>query len=257
MRGRTIFASLLGTILLAACGGGEAVVLAEIEDTNIDGEVTSQPLERIEVRLIPYDRDAVFDSLEALAASPQPQIPDSVLELRARIAAAEQEWRQAEQGWAESRESLQEISDEMAELHPGEARYSVLFRDFDTQEARLAQLERQKDSAFEEFSALQTQAFEQSDELRLMREQWADEAFAEFDLAVQERLEADGRDVQVDTTGNNGVVRFEAPPGQWWVHTRHNLPFDELYWNVPIQIERGETVELRLDRSNAEVRPRL
>ncbi|MEX0979746.1 MAG: hypothetical protein WDZ89_01555 [Gemmatimonadota bacterium] len=257
MRGRNFFGALLGAFLLAACGGGEAIVLAELEDTNIEGEVEQRTLRNLEVRLIPYDRDAIFDSLEALAPRPEPQIPDSILELRSRMAEAEQEWRQSEQEWSELRENLQQISAQMEDLHPGEARYAVLFRDFQAQEGRLDRLERQKDAAFAEFTSLQSQSFEQAEEIRLMREQWADEAFADFDVAVQERLSASGRQMQVDTTGNNGVVRFNAQPGQWWVYSRFDLPFNELYWNVPITLERGEQVELRLNRDNAEVRPRL
>lgn len=60
----------------------------------------------------------------------------------------------------------------------------------------------------------------------------------------------------VDTTDANGIVRFRGlRSGDWWIHARYDLPFDELYWNVPIQVE-GE-MQIELTRENAQVRPKL
>ena len=45
--------------------------------------------------------------------------------------------------------------------------------------------------------------------------------------------------------------------GNWWVHARQELPYSELYWNVPISVETGDPLQVRLTRENAQVRPKL
>jgi hypothetical protein len=52
------------------------------------------------------------------------------------------------------------------------------------------------------------------------------------------------------------VVQFGGlRSGNWWIHARYDLPYAELYWNVPI--EKDGEVQLQLTRENAEVRPKL
>jgi hypothetical protein len=58
-----------------------------------------------------------------------------------------------------------------------------------------------------------------------------------------------------DTTDSEGYVLVELPPGNWWVHTRYEEAYSELYWNEPITVERGDPLLLTLNRSNAETRP--
>jgi hypothetical protein len=46
-----------------------------------------------------------------------------------------------------------------------------------------------------------------------------------------------GLEVQYDTTSAQGVARFTGvKPGQWWVNARYERQFDELYWNVPVEV---------------------
>ena len=67
---------------------------------------------------------------------------------------------------------------------------------------------------------------------------------------------ATGLDLAVDTTDASGVARgnLRVAPGQYWVHARYELPYTELYWNVPIDVVRGEPIQVRLTRENAEER---
>ncbi|HSM60590.1 MAG TPA: hypothetical protein VK849_07310 [Longimicrobiales bacterium] len=60
-----------------------------------------------------------------------------------------------------------------------------------------------------------------------------------------------------DTTDASGVASFEVKPGRYWVHARYDLPYTELYWNVQVDIERGDPTQVRLDPSNAEERIKL
>ena len=61
-----VLALLLGA---GACGPAEVVVMMEIEVDDPSGAGTvAQPLSDIEIRLLPYDRDAVFDSMKEKAS---------------------------------------------------------------------------------------------------------------------------------------------------------------------------------------------
>jgi hypothetical protein len=81
-------------LLLAACGGTEVVVQAQIEGQ--DGPVA---LRDLPVRAVPYDRDAIFDSLRAAYTEPEPEIPQELMVLQDSIARAQEEWRVAETRW--------------------------------------------------------------------------------------------------------------------------------------------------------------
>jgi len=53
------------------------------------------------------------------------------------------------------------------------------------------------------------------------------------------------------------MARLRVKPGQYWLLARYDLPYTELYWNLPIDVQRGERLEIRLDRAKAEERIKL
>lgn len=250
---------LLGAMAVGACGGGSVVVTAEIEVPNPEGEgMVVRPLADTEVELIPFDRDAIFDSLTTAFGTPEPAIPADLLEAQEAIAAAQEEWRTAEAQWAALRDRLQSITEEMEGLARGEARYVALFREFQDGESELGSVERQKDRAFETFTQLQEGYIARADSMRLEQEGWADEAFADFWTVFDMKQREIGRQMVVDTTDAGGIAGpIEVPSGQWWVHARHELPFSVLYWNLPITVEGSEPIQVMLNRASAEVRPKL
>ena len=254
---------LLVTALFAvtgvACGSGQAVISAELDvpDPDNEGQTIVRPLSGLEVRLYPFDRDVVFDSLTAAASSPEPEIPDSLIQARARVAELQGEWQTARNEWQTLRDNLQRISSELEGLNRAEARYVQLFNEFRDMEGRVGAAERRSEAAFEAFDELQRSIIAQSDEIRITRENWADEAFADVGLVFDARVTMAGREILYDTTSADGIATFEVPPGQWWVFARYDLPFDELYWNVPLTVEGSEPATLTLLRSNATLRPNL
>jgi len=243
---------------LGACGGTDVVVQALSHEAGADGgEGEAVPLAGIQVQLLPFDRDAIFAELAAQAAEPEPQLPDSLLLLQEQIATANVEYQEATAGWGTVRDSLRQISDALRNLHPASAEYRLLFEDFEDLESRVSGLERSMNESFQRFSQLQAQFTSQAEEIRLRRAQWGDEAFASVDSVFEDRIETTGLEPLTDTTGANGAVRFESVDGgDWWVHARYELPYEELYWNVPIRAE-GDLVEVQLTRENAETRARL
>lgn len=58
-----------------ACGGGENVVLRASLD-----EAGAQPIPDLPVRLLPYDRQAILDSLARESESPEPKLPRDAMD---------------------------------------------------------------------------------------------------------------------------------------------------------------------------------
>lgn len=252
-------AAAVTAVATAACGGGDVTVLAQLEGaaTGTEGG-DAVALGSLPVQLLPYDRDAIFDSLAQAYPEPEPQVPDSIQDLQDRVLSAQQEWQRAENRWALVRDSLKLLSDEMRGLNQSSGEYLVRFREFNALEGEVDGLYRRSQQYFQEFTTLQNSLNQQSREIALERRAWADEAFAPVDSIIAARLEAMGREELADTTGAQGAVRFSGvKAGEWWVHARYERAYDELYWNVPIEVARGEEITVRLTEENAEVRGKM
>jgi len=259
MRRSWLFPILISPLFAAACGPAQIAVTAELEvpDPEQEGAMVSRAIADLEIQLIPFDRDAVFDSMATAFGTPEPPIPADLLEAQAAIAAAQSEWNSAEAAWGSGRERLQGIVDQMAPLNQAEAQYVALFREFQDVETQVLRAERTKDAAFRTFTELQQGYLQRADSMRIIRDQWADEAFATsfevFDLKAREL----GMDILADTTDAQGYALVDVPPGNWWVHAYYEQAYSELYWNLPITVERGDPVQVRLTRESAEERPIL
>jgi len=213
----------------------------------------------LEVRLLPYDRDAVFDSLAAAHPTPEPEVPASLLAAREQVRAAQAELEEAQLRSNQLRDSLQRLGAAMRPLDRAGVQYTLLFGDFSNLERQLPALEARADAAFARFDSLLRGTIRASDSVRTSRERWSDLAFAEVNSVFEAKVAASRLDVAVDTTDANGVASTHllVRPGRYWVHARYGLPYVELYWNVPVTVERGEPVQVRLDRDNAQERIRL
>jgi len=252
-----VLALLLGA---GACGPAQVVVLIEIEVDDPSGNgMVSQPLSDIEVRLVPYDRDAVFDSMTAAYSTPEPEVPEALLAARADVQAAQERWDDAQRRWAILRDTLQRITATLEGLPRTDAQYIMLFREYNEFDTEYAAVERQVETAFARFDSLQQGTIRSSDSVRILQENWADDAFAEVSDVFRLKQSASGLDLAVDTTDASGVARtnLRVRPGRYWVSARYELTYSELYWNVPITVERGDPIEVRLTRQNAEERLRL
>lgn len=232
----------------SACASAEVVVVMD-EDIPPD----------IEVQLLPYDRDAVFDSLAAAYAEmerPEPQMSDELRAARAEVTAAQQAWQSAENEWAGIRDRLQAINTEIERYSRGERRYQELFNEYSDLEGQLGGVERRKNRAFDLFTELQEGSIQAADSVKLQQQIWADEAYADIGEVIQLKLDATGGDRLYDTTDASGIARgnFTVRPGIYWVHARHELATTELYWNVRVEVEGGDPTQVRLGRDNAEER---
>ncbi len=248
-----LLSAILGTALLTACGPTQVVVTAELTDQGAE----ARALGDLEIRMFPYDRDAIFDSLTASASQPEPAIPDSVLDAQNQVAAAQQSWRDMDARWGVLRDTLQTLSEELEDLSRAQAAYRPLFREFGNKENELADVERQRDAAFENFTSLQSASMAAADQVRALRDQWADDAFADVALVMSLHERESGLSVAYDTTDASGLADgFAVKAGDYWVNARYELPYTELYWNVPVTVG-AEPAQIGLTEANATVRPKL
>lgn len=259
MRRKVLILAAFAATTATACGGGDVVVHAQLEGEIAgaeEGEAVA--LGSLPVFLLPYDRDALFDSLTQAYPEPEPQLPDSIAALQDLMIEAQAEWREADSRWGTLRDSLQEVTEQMNALDESSGEYFALFQDYGDLEAEYDDAEDRAESAFEEFTSLQDRFTTQSQEIRLAQQNWGDEAFAPVDSIILARLDEMGVEERADTTSAQGVVRFTGvPEGEWWVHARYDRPYDELYWNEPVEVVRGEELVVQLTADNAEVRQKM
>lgn len=247
-------ALLLGS---AACSSPEVVAEAAITQ-----EATGErlALQDLPIRLLPYDRDALFDSLEAAHPTPEPPIPPDLLQAQQAVIQAQMAHSEAEARWSTVRDSLRTLSERTQQLQRqnlrGTPQYRVAFEAFNRLAPQEESAREASEQAFERFTQLQEATIARADSVRVAREAWADEAFRDFQTIVDERLEAMGREEFADTTNAAGLATFSVPQGQWWVYARYTLPYEELYWNEPLEVS-GDSTHIQLTEENAERRPVL
>jgi len=257
---RTLPFALSLLVAAAACGPAEVVVTMEVDMPNPDGDGTVvQPLSDIEVQLIPFDRDAVFDSLASAYGVPEPPVPQELIDARTEVQEANAEWQRNTNRWQTIRDTLQALTDAMEPLARGESRYSVLFLEWQDWDDQLGAAERAMESSFERFDELQRGTIRASDSIRILQDAWADDAFAEVGPVFDAKSRGSGLDWVVDTTDASGVARnhLRVKPGRYWVYARYELPYTELYWNFPIEVVKGEPMTVTLNRANAQERVKL
>jgi hypothetical protein len=248
-------------LVLGACGSAEVVVTMEIDVDNPDGDgVISRALSDIEVQLLPFDRDAVFDSMSAAYGTPEPPVPEDLVAARDEVRAAQGEWQTAQNRWNTIRDTLQKLNATMEEYTRGEARYVTLFREWGDFDAELGGVEREMESSFDRFNELQQGTIRASDSIRILQENWADEAFVGVGEIFTAQMRLSGLTAVADTTDASGIARTNfrgLKPGTYWVHARYELAYTVLYWNVQVEVVKGEPIEVRLTKANAQERMKL
>ena len=253
---RSDVGSIAGLFVLStamvACAPGEGSVRIEVPEPSGTEAIG---VADVEVSLLPYDRDQVFDSLSQAFPTPEPEMPPDLAAAQEEIAAARQAWADAETRWNVLRDDLQKLNDRMEGLNRGTREYRSLFsesqqkfREYEGLDARVASL-------FNRFQSLQAAVIDRLDSMSVARSNWADEAFQDVNEVIAAKLEASGLEVHVDTTNADGWVNFRVPAGDYWVYARHEVANEEWYWNHSLPLPRGAPQQRHLSRENAEVRP--
>ncbi|MEE8572509.1 MAG: hypothetical protein V3T20_04575 [Gemmatimonadota bacterium] len=254
MRGKRSSFLIIGTaVALSACGGSDVTV--QVLGEGADGP---SPQANLEVFFYPFDRDSVFDALDAEASTPKPEIPEEMLATFAQIRSLQEEWRSKEAEWSEARDRMQTLSEEMQGMDPrsrGTREYMSKYEEFQQLEGSEGRLNREKQALFEQFTAMQDSVTTQVDAFKAVRDTWEDDAYAGYFDAEQSLVIELGRQVFADTTSADGYVTQALPAGDWWVNARIRVPVGEFVWNLKIDPTQVDT--LRLDVSNGGERIRL
>jgi hypothetical protein len=250
-----VLVAILAPVLAAGCGQPQVIAEAAITE---EGTGERLALSDLPIRLLPYDRDAIFDSLEAAHPEPEPPIPPEILRQQEQVQRAQEQWRVAEARWSTVRDSLRTLSDGLTRMaaqgQRGTPQYAGGVARFNSLEAEERQVNQRMQAAFAEFDRLQQQALASADSIRIQRDLWAEQAFADFNRVILQKLRESGREEHADTTNAQGIARFNVSSGRWWVYSRYALPYEELYWNVQLEVA-GDSTHVNLTRENAEARP--
>lgn len=252
-----VLVAILAPVIAAGCGRPQVIAEAAITE---EGTGERLALSDLPIRLLPYDRDAIFDSLEAAYSEPEPPIPPEILAQQERVQQAQDAWRVAEARWSTVRDSLRNLSDALAGMvrqnQRGTPQYAQGVARFNSLEAEERQVNQTMQSAFAAFDQLQQQSLAAADSIRIQRDLWAEQAFADFNRVIAQKLRESGREEHADTTNAQGIARFRVPSGRWWLYSRYTLPYEELYWNIPIDVA-GDSTHINVSRENAQSRPVL
>ena len=234
---------LVSVLATLACGGSMTV---EVNDG-------SDMVSGLEVMYMPFDRDSVFDALAAQADSPEPTMAADLQERYDAALARQGEWRQAEQEWNDVREQMRQIQAELDGMNPSSTEYRQQFSELTNLEGREQALTVNRQRLFEEYTGMLEATQTSVDSFGAVYESWADRAFAGYFDLEAELLEATGREIIADTTGDAGTVTTGLSGGPWWVTATTSTVEGELYWNVKVEQVTGDT--LRLTPDQAELRP--
>jgi hypothetical protein len=129
-----VLATIIGFVGSAGCGNPQ--VVAEAVFTNeANGE--KAPLGYLPIRLLPYDRDVVLDSLETAFDVPEPAFPPELLAVQREVRAAERTWITEQVRWSTVRDSLELLSEQIDEMSTQAQVASPQYRQTAQQRSRL------------------------------------------------------------------------------------------------------------------------
>jgi len=237
-------------VLLTACQRSTQLAVRAVSDGESE-EMMGRA--QLEIKLVRYDRDSIFETLARQAPEPEPQPPQDLLDLRDSVSTAQERWRETEASWNDLRSELQSLYERMQRMNRATTEYAQAYRRFDDLDGQLRRLDRDKQRYFDRFTELQSAYTTRADSFSAVLAAWEDIAFERYAEIADSLLEAQGEELY-DTTDAEGWVYFQAPRGHWWIHTRFELPFEELYWNVPYRSTGGADTVI-LNSSNAQLRP--
>ncbi|TFG66929.1 MAG: OmpH family outer membrane protein [Gemmatimonadales bacterium] len=232
-------------LVAAACGSNVTVVVTT------EGADGAMPQANLPVQFLPFDRDSVFDVLDAQASTPRPQMSADLQAEAEAVARLQAEWRSRDTEWANERDALQQLSTRLQNMDSRDPDYRRLFDQFNQREATVGRLDRDRTTLFEQFTRAQEAVTVSIDSFKIVREIWEDEAYAGY-VDIELRL-VGGGEALADTTHADGIATMTLRGDDWWVTTRAPVSGGEVYWNLPVGAQEAVT----LNESNGEIRLRL
>ncbi len=228
-----MFQRLLPILLispLAACAQGDLAVRLSLHHKELRG---------VRVAAIPFDPDAILDSLARTAVDPSPTFRTLEAALFAFESSDDEALVAINGPWLALRDSVAALSESLQEMDRADPAYAPAYEQFRGQYAEFTRRTAQRDR---ELSTLDGDAVElarwaqaAADTLRT----WERTVYAPYDSLASAALAASGKEAHTLTTETHGEARVMLEPGVWWLVVRRTdteNPFLEYYWNVPVRV---------------------
>lgn len=194
----------------------------------------------VEITALPFDRDAIRDSLASASQVPRPQFRDLETELAAYEFPDLSDLDQTLSPWQAIHDSVRHLADSLNGAGPDSSeQYARVYGRLRDQYQRLAQSTVQRDAAMREIVGddkdLAMRVTAAADSLRA----WESAALASYPDLADSAIARSGRTIHSAKTDEGGLVDFTLAPGRWWFIARWPdpaNPFREHYWNVGVRV---------------------
>ena len=219
-------------VLVAGCESNQHVA---VRVSIPDPTTVETPTAGVGVVALPYDRDSVLASLEALAGGPRPHTAalDSMFARFRDPFTRYTAISYAESGLRDSLRTIQLRLDSLTSTSGDRAELSAIRRRMTDSLARITQQARQ---ARVTLDRARTEFLSRSESLRAAVRQWEDSTYRGWDSIVEGLARAQRRQPVTDTTDATGWAQFTLAPGRWWIYAQGwdtSDPNSKWYWNVP------------------------
>lgn len=208
--------------------------------------------------LLPFDLDALIDSVGGASPIPKPDFGDLEREMRGLRTEDPDQVEDLESEWRTLRNRITELADSLGDTERTEPGYAAAYGRLRTLyadlTARESELERRLRALMSSDQVRFAQrALSSSDSLRA----WERGALANLPRAIEAESARTGRQtVMIDWA--EGTERHEhLAPGRWWVVLRVTHPentFLEYYWSVPFSVNRLVPVVVPIGPRNTVIR---
>ncbi len=215
---------------LAACAEGDLTVRLSLHQEELRG---------VQVEAVPFDPDAILDSLAGTAVDPSPTFSALEEALFAFEPSDHAALAAINEPWLALRDSVAALSESLQAMDRADPAYAVAYGQFRALYAQFTQRTAQRGR---ELSALDGHGVQlarwaqaAADTLRT----WERIAYAAYDSLASAALTTSGREAHTLTTEANGEAHVTLETGMWWLVVRRadvENPFLEYYWHVPVQV---------------------
>jgi len=194
------------------------------------------------ITALPFDRDALRDSLAEASGIPEPEFPDLETELVSYRRPDLSGLTEYLLPWQAIHDSVRHLADSLNLVGPDSSpQYARAFTRLRDLYPRLARSAVDRDAAIREQVGegreLALRAAAAADSLRA----WEAMTFAHFPELADSILTSLGRGSHCATTDNDGFAEFTLAPGRWWLVATWvdpENPFKEYHWNVGVVVRR-------------------
>ncbi len=222
-------------LAMSGCSKDTKVILKVSLQDETGEEISSG----VKFDILPYDIEAIRDSLRIANNSPAEPSREELLALRAGYESVNEEYSTHLEEYREAEAEVKQVKDLTS------SRYKAVYRRYTDAKAKNKELHEKR----EEARALYINSRKSYDE---EMKKWEEAAYRGFDDVVAGvRSERGITEDYLIKTDKEGVGRVVVPGGRWWVHGKERHPtkkYTWLIWNEPIEATGGElTIELNKD----------